>query len=112
MTLKKLRKKLIFVAYKKTQNWQDAEDVAHDALLETFEEFGVNETIFDSNKFNKKVFSNLYKVYYRRLQELSKLRNAVHNMHEGVMSDEIKDQIETGDYGETQLGSRIRIKIR
>ena len=112
MSLKKLRKKLVFVAYKKTQNWQDAEDIAHDALLEAFEEFGINETIFDSNKFNKKVFRNLYRVYYRRLQELSKLRNAIVNMHEGVIPDEIKEQIEAGDYGDTQLGSRIRIKIR
>ena len=71
MKLKKLRKKLVFVAYKKTQNWQDAEDIAHDALLEAFEELGINETIFDSNKFNKKVFRNLYEIFIGTNREFS-----------------------------------------
>ena len=112
MILKKLRKKLIYVAYKKTQNWQDAEDLAHDALLATFELHGTTEQSVQSNKFSKTLFSNLYKVYYKRLQNLTKLKNAIQCMQEGMLGEEIQEQLESGDFTDQQVGSRVRVTIR
>jgi DNA-directed RNA polymerase specialized sigma24 family protein len=112
MTLKKLRKKLVYVAFKKTNNWQDAEDIAHDALLAAFEELGIDETLFTKKKFDKLVFRNLYKAYYRKLQTLSKERDAIQSMKEGMLGEELNDKIESGEYSDAEIGSRVRITIR